>query len=92
MGISLISPTNDRVSFNGIPISRVSYSTAYYDGADRKLQRGHCAPWKGLDLQRVRLPPGNLIVPAGSNRSGGGGNEAVGAFDAKDRHSGPASR
>jgi hypothetical protein len=40
---------------------------------------------KGADLQRVRFPPGNWIAPAGSNRSGGGGNEAVEAFDAKDR-------
>ncbi len=31
----LTYPTNDRVSINGTPISRVSYSTAYYDAADR---------------------------------------------------------
>ena len=31
----LITATNGRVSFNGTPISRVSYSTAYYDAADR---------------------------------------------------------
>ena len=31
----MISPTNGRVSFNNTPISRVSYSTAYYDAADR---------------------------------------------------------
>src|SRR4051794_12699153 len=29
--------------------------------------------------------PAALVVPAGSNRSGGGGNEAVGAFDGKGR-------
>jgi len=31
----------------------------------------------------LRDPPGNWVAPAGSSRSGGGGNEAVGAFDAK---------
>jgi len=34
---------------------------------------------KGAGLQRVQLPPGNWFVPPGSNQSGGGGNEAVGA-------------
>src|SRR3954464_1822962 len=29
--------------------------------------------------------PATLVVPAGSNRSGGGGNETVGAFDGKGR-------
>jgi len=32
------------------------------------------------------------VVPAGSNRSGGGGNETAEAFDAKDRMGGSASR
>src|SRR3954451_21661021 len=50
------------------------------------------APWKGLDLQRVHAPPGNSVAPAGSNRSGGGGNETAGAFDAKGRLGDPASR
>jgi hypothetical protein len=36
---------------------------------------------KGVDLQWVQLPPGNWFAPAGSYRSGGGGNEAVGAFE-----------
>ena len=40
-----------------------------------------CAPWKGVDLQWVQLPPGNWVAPAGSYRSGGGGNETVGAFE-----------
>jgi len=31
----------------------------------------------------LRGPPGNWVAPAGSSRSGGGGNEAAGAFDAK---------
>jgi hypothetical protein len=33
----------------------------------------------------VRFPPGNWVAPAGSSRSGGGGNEAVEASDAKGR-------
>ena len=31
----------------------------------------------------LRDPPGNWVAPAGRSRSGGGGNEAVGAFDEK---------
>jgi hypothetical protein len=31
----------------------------------------------------LRDPPGNWVAPAGSSRSGSGGNEAAGAFDAK---------
>src|SRR3954451_16723441 len=50
------------------------------------------APWKGLDLQRVQIPPGISVAPAGSNRSGGGGNETAGAFDGKGRLGDPASR
>jgi hypothetical protein len=40
---------------------------------------------KGAGLQRVQLPPGNWFAPCGNNRSGGGGNEAVGAFDVEGR-------
>ena len=36
-------------------------------------------------------PPGNWFVPPGNNRSGGGGNKAVGAFDVKGRLSGSVS-
>jgi hypothetical protein len=39
----------------------------------------------------VRSPPGNWVAPAGSNRSGGGGNEAAGAFDGKGRNAAPRS-
>jgi len=53
---------------------------------------GHSAPCKGADLQRVQFPPGNWIAPAGSNRSDGGGNEAVKAFDGKDRLAVPRAR
>ena len=40
---------------------------------------------KGVDLQWVRVPPGNWFAPPGSNRSGGRGNEAVGAFGVEGR-------
>ena len=41
------------------------------------------APCQGAGLQRVRIPPGNWVAPAGSYRSGGGGNKAVGAFETR---------
>ena len=47
---------------------------------------------KGVGLQWVQFPPGNWVAPAGSNRSGGGGNEAVGAFGETGHSSGSASR
>ena len=34
-----------------------------------------------MGLQWVQFPPGNWVAPAGSYRSGGGGNETVGAFE-----------
>jgi hypothetical protein len=34
-----------------------------------------------VDLLWVQVPPGNWVAPAGSYRSGGGGNETVGAFE-----------
>src|SRR5271157_718176 len=46
---------------------------------------GHhtCAPRtvSGVGLQWVQFPPGNWVAPAGSYRSGGGGNETVGAYE-----------
>src|SRR3954469_21878499 len=50
---------------------------------DMRVSRGHrsSAPWKGVDLQWVQFPPGNWVAPAGSYRSGGGGNKTVGAFE-----------
>jgi hypothetical protein len=33
----------------------------------------------------VQLPPGNWFAPPGSNRNGGRGNEAVGAFESATR-------
>ena len=47
---------------------------------------------KVLDLQWVQFPPGNWVAPAGSYRSGGGGNEAAGAFEKDGPHGGPAIR
>ena len=35
------------------------------------------------------IPTRQLVVPAGSNRSGGGGNEVAGAFDGKGRLAAP---
>src|SRR5205823_12493994 len=35
------------------------------------------------------IPTRQLVVPAGSNRSGGGGNEVAGAFDGKGRRAAP---
>ena len=49
------------------------------------------ALWKGGGLQRVQVPPGNWFAPPGSNRSSGGGNEAVEAFDVKGRYGDSAS-
>ncbi len=47
---------------------------------------------KGAEFQRVQTPPGNWVAPAGSNRSGSRGNEAVEAFDVKAAYRRPASR
>ena len=52
--------------------------------AREELLAKKCAV-KGAGLQRVKLPPGNWFAPPGSNRSGSGGNEAVGAFDVEGR-------
>lgn len=35
---------------------------------------------KGAGSQQEKDPPGNWVAPAGSNRSGGGGNATVGAW------------
>ena len=40
----------------------------------------------------MRFPPGQLVAPSGSYRSGGGGNEAVEAFETTGRLGGSASR
>ena len=37
----------------------------------------------------MQSPPGSWVAPAGSNRSGGGGNEVAGAFDGKGRLAAP---
>jgi hypothetical protein len=40
----------------------------------------------------VRIPPGKLVAPSGSYRSGGGGDKAVEAFETTGRFGGSASR
>jgi hypothetical protein len=45
----------------------------------------YCAPCKGVGLQWVQFPPGKLVAPASSYRSGGGGNKTVGAFETMRR-------
>ena len=54
--------------------------TLWLHGVSSRGQ-GYCAPWKGVGLQWVQLPPGNWVAPAGSYRSGGGGDETVEAFE-----------
>jgi hypothetical protein len=46
---------------------------------------------KGAGSLRVKVPPGNWFAPPGSNRSGGEGNEAVGAFGVEGREGDLAS-
>ena len=60
----------------------------------REMERGRseCAPCKGADLQRVQFLPGIWVAPAGSYRSGGGGNETVGAFETNVPRGGAANR
>ena len=43
------------------------------------LSRRYACAVKGAGPLRVQVPPGNWFAPPGSNRSGGGGNETVGA-------------
>jgi hypothetical protein len=40
---------------------------------------------KGAGQQWVQIPPGNWVAPPGSNRSGGGGDEAAEAFGVEGR-------
>jgi hypothetical protein len=42
---------------------------------------GSCAVKQVAVFQRVRVPPGKLIVPPGSSRNGRGGDESAEAFD-----------
>ena len=46
---------------------------------------------KGASPQRVQVPPGIWFAPPGSNQSGDGGNEVVGAAGEKGRLSDLAS-
>ena len=45
-----------------------------------------CAPWEGIGLQQEIVLSGNWVAPAGSSRSGEGGNKLVEAFDATVMH------
>jgi hypothetical protein len=56
----------------------------------RVSPRNACAVKAGAFQWKID-PPGNWFVPPGNNRSGGGGNKAVGAFDVKGRFSGSVS-
>jgi hypothetical protein len=66
-----------------VPFPPSLVTTLHFDGFD--LTHIIACAVKGAGLQRVQLPPGNWIAPPGSNRNGGRGNDAVGAFDGKDR-------
>jgi hypothetical protein len=46
---------------------------------------------RSTGLLRVKVPPENWFVPLGSNRSGGGGNKAVGASGVEGRYGDLAS-
>ena len=46
---------------------------------------------KALVHSGVKDPPGNWIAPPGNNRSGGGGNKAVGASGVGSRYGDLAS-
>jgi hypothetical protein len=51
----------------------------------RHTKTGLMCAVKGAGQQWVQVPPGNWIVPPGSNRSDGRGDEAVGAFGVEGR-------
>ena len=58
-----------------------------YPNLDPNVRRA-----KVLFFQRELAPPGNWVAPAGSNRSGGGGNEAAEASGVEGHFSDLASR
>jgi hypothetical protein len=57
----------------------MSSAKSFLSGEGRKP--GCAENREGVDLQQVKILPGNWVAPAGSYRSGGGGNETVGAFE-----------
>ena len=74
-----------------------SWSVGWHDKAssreaEKAPNEANCAPWQGEDFQRVKLPPGKWVAPAGSYRSDGGGNKTVEAFEKHGPLGGPASR
>ena len=56
----------------------------------RLLRQAHSE--KARIFSGCKSRPATLVAPAGSNRSGGGGNETAGAFDVKGRLGDSASR
>jgi hypothetical protein len=64
--------------------------TCSYAAKTRLILEYACAVKAGAFQWEID-PPGNWFVPPGNNRSGGGGNKAVGAFDVKGRLSGSVS-
>ena len=66
-----------------------------FGGARLRLAAGKNGTLCAVKRRRSSVgatPARQLVAPAGSNRSGGGGNEAAEAFDGKDRFSDSASR
>ena len=67
------------------PEPRVSSKESTFAPVSTGIKGSRLCAVKGADLQRVKVPSGNWFAPPGSNRSGGGGNEAAEASDAKGR-------
>jgi len=49
------------------------------------LNRDYTRAVRSADQLRVQVPPENWFAPLGSNRSGGQGNEAIGASGVEGR-------
>src|SRR5450755_2925539 len=60
-------------------------STVSPSASDRGVRR------EGVGFQWVRIPPGNLVILAGSSSSDSGGNKRVGALNDKGSLSDSAS-
>src|SRR5262245_62387337 len=67
------------------PTDRVAGSVATDRGADGDGLPVAVRRDQGSDLQQVQFLPGQLVAPSGSYRSGGGGDEAVEAFETTGR-------
>ena len=53
--------------------------------AGRPLPTRQCVAVKSFGSPGVTIPPGKWVAPAGSYRSGGGGNETAEAFETTGR-------